>query len=200
MRKLLFLWLAVCALTGTAVAQHDKVFLLDYYQHTADSLREATAGLSESQLQFKPAPDRWSISQCLEHIVLTEKALFEYAKQALEQQPTPNRKDEVKVSDEGIIAGMTNRSYKAKASEELSPQEADNYHTAEAALADLEAQRATMVEYINGLSVDDMRDRVADSPFGPIDGYHSLLLVPAHTMRHTLQIEEVKADKGFPQN
>src|SRR5258707_358462 len=33
---------------------------------------EATNGLSEGQWNFKPAPDRWSIAECAEHIGVTE--------------------------------------------------------------------------------------------------------------------------------
>jgi hypothetical protein len=33
---------------------------------------EATSGLSEAQWNFKPAPDRWSIAECAEHIGVTE--------------------------------------------------------------------------------------------------------------------------------
>lgn len=205
MKRLLFLLFTVCTLVNTVMAQsaaprtqHDKAFLLDYYQQTFDALQQSVEGLSEAQLAFKSAPDRWSISQCLEHIIQTEPALFVYAKKTLEQQPNPERKGDVKMSDDDVIKGMTDRSFKAKASEELSPKEAGTYKNAKFALKDLKKQRKELLGYIKGISVDDMRNHIADSPFGPVDGYHSLLYIPAHTARHTLQIEEVKADPNFP--
>jgi hypothetical protein len=33
---------------------------------------KATEGLSPAQWTFKPAPDRWSIQECAEHIVILE--------------------------------------------------------------------------------------------------------------------------------
>jgi len=208
MKRLVFVWLAVSAMTYTVTAQnqavgtaqHDKAFLLGYYQQTLDSLQKAVTGLSAAQLKFQPAPDKWSISQCLEHIVVTEKALLGYAQQTMGQAPNPERKSEVKITDEEVIKGMTDRSFKAKAPEELAPKDAGKYTDAAEALADLTAQRKELIGYINGLSLDDMRNRVTDSPFGPVDGYHSLLYIPAHTARHTLQIKEIKADPNFPAN
>jgi hypothetical protein len=35
---------------------------------------------------------------------------------------------------------------------------------------------------------------------GPMNGYHWLLLIPLHNMRHNLQIVEVKATEGFPKS
>jgi len=205
MKKLLFLLItastlvnAVMAQSATPRTQHDKAFLLDYYQQTFDILQKSVTGLSEAQLQFKSAPDRWSISQCLEHIILTEQALFDYAKKTLAQQPNPERAGDVKVGDDEVITGMTDRSFKAKAAEELSPKEVGKYRNGKTALKDLKKQRKELLGYIKGISVEDMRDRITDSPFGPVDGYHSLLYIPAHTARHTLQIEEVKADPNFP--
>jgi len=205
MKRIFFLWIAVCAMAYTVRAQnqtnaplHDKAFLLNYYQQTLDGLQKSVAGLSEAQLKFQPAPDRWSISQCLEHIILTEKALLGHAQQMMSQKPNPERRSEVKLTDEDIIKGITDRSFKAKASAELMAKETGKYKDAGQAIADLRQQRKEIIAYINGLSLDDMRSRIADSPFGLVDGYHSLLYIPGHTARHTLQIEEVKADPNFP--
>jgi hypothetical protein len=39
---------------------------------------------------------------------------------------------------------------------------------------------------------------VAKAPFGSVDVYQVFLMTSAHTARHTKQIEEIKADPGFP--
>lgn len=206
MKKLCFLFLLASATVSTVTAQtadsakqttqHDKAFLLNYYQETFDKLEKSVKGLSPAQLQFKPAADKWSVSQCLEHIILTEKMLLGYTQQTMSQAPNPERRKEIKLSDDDVIQGMTNRSHKAKASPELTPE--GKYTDAAVALAELRDQRKVLLAYIDGLSLEDMRNRVADSPFGPVDGYHSVLYIPGHTARHTLQIEEVKEDPNFP--
>jgi hypothetical protein len=173
-----------------------KSYLTDYYQQTYDALERSIAGLTPAQFQFKPAPDKWSVSQCLEHIVLTEKALFDYAKKGMDAPANPEKRKEVKASDEDIINGLNDRSHKATATADLIGQ--GKYVKAEDALKDLTEGRKTILTYLNTKSVDDLRSHVSESPFGAVDGFHSFLFLAAHTSRHTAQIVEVKADKQFP--
>jgi uncharacterized damage-inducible protein DinB len=180
----------------TAVSANGKAFLLAYFDKTANALKHSVAGLSAAQLQFKPAPERWSISQCLEHIVMTEKALFDFAKNGMEAAPNPEKRKEVKMTDEDIINGINDRSHKATASKELTGT--GKYNKAEEALADLEQGRKTVLAYINSKNIEDLRNHISNSPFGPVDGFHSFLFLAGHTSRHTAQIEEVMADANFP--
>lgn len=39
-----------------------------YPEQTRSAVIGATRGLSEAQWKFKPAPDRWSISEIVEHM------------------------------------------------------------------------------------------------------------------------------------
>jgi len=48
---------------------------------------------------------------------------------------------------------------------------------------------------------DDLRDHMGPHPvLGPLDAYQWILLISAHSERHTKQIEEVKADPNFPKD
>lgn len=176
----------------------NKEFLLQYYQTTLDNLREQTAGLSEKQLHFKPEEDTWSVSQCLEHIVLTEEALSEMVGAVMTQPANPEDRNLVKSTDDELIAGITDRSFKAKAPEVLQPE--GKYNQASQAIEELIEAREVLLTLINDTSVEDMRSRIADAPFGKLDGYQYLLFVAGHTARHTAQIEEVMAMDNFPEN
>jgi len=182
---------------GHTSIQNDKAFLLDYYQQTENQLKEQLDGLNSAQLQYKPSADQWSVSQCVEHIIKTEKMLFDLAKATLAEPATPDRKGEVKVTDQQLIDGITDRSHKAEAPAELIGEGA--YTDAEVALADFHAQRKVIISYLEGVSIGDLRDHIADSPFGPVDGYHSMLFIAGHTARHTLQIAGVKSNPAFPE-
>jgi hypothetical protein len=208
MKGLILLLLTSLLAVGNISAQTDtinpaavapangKEFLLSYYQQTFDSLQKSVEGLSEAQLQFKPAADKWSISQCLEHIVLAEKMIFDYAKKGMAAPANPERKKEVKAKDEDVIKSINDRSFKAKAPESIIGK--GKYLNGNAALADLQNGRKAILEYINSASVDDLRNHINDSPMGPVDAYQSLLFIAGHTSRHTAQINEVKADVNFP--
>jgi hypothetical protein len=177
---------------------NNKEFLLDYFQQTMDTLRINIEGMSEAQMQYKPSQEQWSVSQCLEHIVLTEKMLLEMAMELMAKPANPARKDEVKITDAELINGMTDRSFKATAPKELHPE--GKYTTPETALQELNNERGKIKKFIEQTSVEDLRNHISDSPFGPVDAYHSILYIAAHTARHTSQINELKADAGFPSN
>lgn len=176
--------------------QNDKDFLLEYFQKTSDNLQKNLDGLTTVQLQYKPSPEQWSVSQCVEHIVLTEKMLFDRAKASLAKPANPERKEEVNVTDQQLIDGMVDRSAKASAPESLQPD--GKYTDAVAAMEEFSAQRAEIIAFIKNVDIEELRNHVNDSYAGAIDTYHSFLYIAGHTARHTLQIEEVKANTGFP--
>lgn len=175
-----------------------KAYLLDYFRQTTERLKSSLAGLSTAQLQFKPSEDRWSISQCLEHIVASEKMLFDRAKAELEKPSQPERKSDVTTTDAQLIAGLTDRSQKYKAPEALQPKGA--YSHVDVALKDLEATRASVLAFIQQADLENLRSHISESPGGLSDGYQNLLFIAAHCARHTLQIDEVKAAPGFPKS
>jgi len=204
MKRILCFWIALSAMTLFATAQEDqaprrdKAFLIEYYRQTFDNLRTAVEGLNAEQLRFQPKLGSWSIGQCLEHILLSELNLLGYAKFTISQAPNPERQSEIKLTDDGIIASLTDRSFRATATAELTPGDAGKYPDPDTPISELADQRKSLISYIESLSDDDMRSRITDSPFGPVDGYQTLLFIAAHTARHTLQIEEIKADPAFP--
>ncbi len=182
--------------TAKTPAANDKEFLLNYYQQTMDNLQKNISGLNEAQMQFKPSEESWSISQCAEHIILTENMIFSMLKDYMEKPENPERRKDVIHSDEEIIAMVTDRSEKYKAPEML--QTKGKYNDPETAIQDFEKQRTEILEFIQNIDLESLRNHINDSPAGATDAYQSLLFIAGHTARHTLQIEEVKADNNFP--
>jgi len=199
MKKVPFLLLCFLLLAGQAGAQSvgNRDSLLNFFEKTRINLLKEVEGLSTEQMQFKPSADKWSVSQCLEHIVLTEKMLFSMTKDSLEKPANPERRNEVKMTDDQIVAGILDRSFQAKAPEGLQPT--GKYADPSEAIKDFDTQRKDILDFLNKVDVDKLRDHVSDSPFGPINAYHSLLFIAGHTGRHTLQISEIKAHPGFPE-
>lgn len=170
--------------------------LLQYFNETTAELKKQVAGLSEAQLQFKPAPDKWSISQCLEHIIRSERMIFDMAKKGLDQDPQPERRQEIKLTDDNLKNALTDRTHKYQAPKELQPE--GIYKDVKKAMADFTAARQPVLDYIKKADAEDLRNHVSESPTGPIDGYQALMFIAAHSARHTKQIAEIKADPNFP--
>ena len=187
-----------CLTTVTVQAQNDKEFLLNYFQQTQDELVQSIKDLDEDQLSFKASPASWSVSQCMEHIVLTESMLLGEAKKMLSKPANPEKKPEVKNGDEDIIKGMTDRSAKFQAPDALQPK-GDLYTNAEEAIAAFTKQREEVLEYLDNITEEELRNHVSQSPNQDyIDAYQFMLYIAGHSARHRNQIEEVKDSPEFP--
>ena len=62
-----------------------------YLAETRENLVCSTRNLWRAQLQFKPAPDRWSLAECLEHIVAVEGLILSNIEKTLQQAPASSR-------------------------------------------------------------------------------------------------------------
>jgi hypothetical protein len=161
-------------------------------------LKDATKGLSAEQWKYKAAPDRWSVADCVEHLALTEEFLFQQQLQGrvMKTAAAPVDPSAAKEGDEWILKVIPDRSNKAQAPEPLRPS--GKWATPQEALKAFFASRKKTLEYVKKTQ-DDLRAHKLEAPFGrTLDGYHWLLLVSAHTERHTAQALEVKADPSFP--
>lgn len=175
-----------------------KEFLLNYYEETADALKDNIQGLSAEQMHYKPTTGGWSVAQCVEHIILTEGMLFSMAKELMEKPENPERKGEITATDEQLIEGIIDRSQKVQAPETLQPSE--KYDKPEVAIEDFKSQRSKILTFLETVSAEELHNHIGDTPVGAADAYQSFLFIAGHTARHTLQIEEVKAEKGFLKN
>jgi len=175
----------------------DKSILKDHYQETIVKLQKSVSGLSKEQLHFKPSAESWSVSQCLEHIIITEKMIFGMIQENMEKPINPDEREKIKFSDEEILAMAADRTEKYKAPEILVTK--GKYDDAEAALNDLKTQREELYSFIEATSIEALRNRVNESPAGFTDAYQSLLFITGHSNRHLLQIEEIKTSADFPE-
>src|SRR5580698_9233836 len=172
---------------------------LKQFETTRDNFLKSIAGLSQKQWAFKPAPDRWSVAEVAEHIAVSESTLFGLVQRRIMQSPAaPEKREQVKGKDQLILERMPDRSHKAQAPEFLRPT--GRWATEAELTKAFEDSRNTTMDYIRTTN-DDLRDHFFDHQvFGTLDGYQWLLLISAHSARHTEQIEEVKADPNFPKN
>jgi hypothetical protein len=143
---------------------------------------------------FKAGPDRWSIAECLEHIALAEDLLFMNVTQnVMKGGPGAPDSDYAK-ADAMVLAMIPDRSHPANAPDALVPT---GRWTPDEALKHFLASREKTIEYMK--TEPGLRMHVADSPLGqPLDAYEWLLLIGAHSKRHTEQIDEVKAAANYP--
>jgi hypothetical protein len=195
--------LTLLVLTGLAGRMHsdtltgkERKHLVNYLKESKSTYLKSIKGLSEAQLNFKPSPDKWSVKECMQHIAITENELWSMADAQLKKDANPEKKSEIKITDEMMVKMMTDRSKKFQTSENMKPIHSQ-WKTADEAEDAFKEKRNALIRYAK-TSTDDMRNHVAQLPFGYADCYQMILFIAAHTLRHTAQIEEVKSDPNFP--
>jgi hypothetical protein len=201
MRKISLIANILILLGATAVAQsltqaeRDKG--VQYLEQTRDGVVAAVRGLSDTQMNFKPAPDRWSVAEVVEHLALAEDDVRSQIENGVMKSPAGGPDRETAKIDAGIVMMVPDRSRKAKAPSQLVPS--SRWAPAEA-LDHYVKSRAQTIEFLK--TTPDLREHAADSPIGgpKWDGYEFLLFMGAHSARHTKQIDEVKADPNFPRS
>jgi uncharacterized damage-inducible protein DinB len=200
MKKFVLLACAVVcfgpAVFAQALTQADREKGVKYLEQTRDAIVADTKGLTDAQWKWKPAPDRWSVAETLEHVALAEDLFFQMITEKVMKGPAGAADREVAKADAGILAMIPDRSHKAQAPPELVPT---GKWTPTETLDHFLKSRAKMIEYLK--TTPDLREHVMASEMGkPLDAYQWILFNAAHSERHDKQIKEVETTAGFPKN
>jgi len=174
-----------------------------YLQQPQNGVVGATKGLSEAQWKFKPAPDRWSIAEIVEHMVVVQERVLGTIRDQLASAPAASAYSDYKQVDAIVINHFPNRLTKFQAPEFVHPA---GGITPSSALDRLAKNYSRLAEYLE--STPDLRQHSLDAAplkavskgaFQSMDGYQWILTTAAHNERHTKQILEVMADADFPE-
>jgi DinB superfamily len=184
--------------SGNALAQDatpaDKEKALAALETSKKGVLDATKGLSQAQWNFKAAPDKWSVAECMEHIAAAEDFIRGMVVENVMKAPAAPDRDIAKI-DAGILAMVPDRTNKVQAPDPLKPT--SRFGSPEGSLKHFVESRATTEEFLK--KTPDLRGHAAENPMGgKWDAYEFILLIAAHSERHTKQIEEVKANESFP--
>jgi uncharacterized damage-inducible protein DinB len=177
------------------ISTEERQYAVDLLKTTQKSLNDAVAGLSEEQQHFKPAPDRWSVLECVEHIVLVEKALSRTIQTSLTMPADLARRATVKVSDVQVIKSVRSRNRAISAPPPFEPT--GRYQVLEAAMKTFNCQRNAAIAYVEAMPDDLRLHYFQHFVLGTLDAYQAILLLASHGERHRKQIEEIKAVEGF---
>lgn len=196
MKTILLLTLATLGMHAQPLQQSERDRAMSHMHATRKVFLDSLSGVSKAQWDFKPAPEVWSIAECAEHIVLSEDLIFNLATKQVMAAPMDPALKVDKANDEKVLAAMVNRSVKAQAPEPLKPQRI--FATPEAAIVEFKKRRDRNIAYVQ-TTQDELRAHAVKHPiFGALDAYQWLLLLSAHSERHTLQLNEVKMSTGYP--
>lgn len=178
-----------------SLTDSDRKAAIDYLKETKGRLLKDVKGLTDEQLNFKASPESWSVAECVEHIAFSEAALFGMVEGALKEPANPDKRNELKMSDDELKSMITNRTQKVKTQDMFEPK--NQFGNYAGSLKAYTTKRDANINYLK-TTQDDLRNHFATLPFGDIDAYQAVIFLAGHSARHTAQIEEVIANANFP--
>jgi quercetin dioxygenase-like cupin family protein len=165
----------------------DRAELLDLYERGQRELETIVAATPDDLWAKKPAPERWSVSEIVEHLAAAESLLFGFLQQAM---ATPESKDwalvEGGMSTDGFLGMLQDRSKRFQAPEPIQPK--GGLSRADA-LAKFGGARAVTAEFVRRTDAA-VGKHVADGPTGKMTAHQILVLIGGHTLRHNAQMRE----------
>ena len=176
----------------------ERTKVLGWLEASRREFLAATDHVSDAQWKWKPAPERWSVGEVAEHIVLAEAGQFANVKKALSADASPDWEQKTRGKTEMIEMVIAPRLGKATSPEPLVP---GGKMTREQARERFEGLRVEIVKFAQETTAP-LKEHLAPHPmpvFDPLNAYQWLIYAPLHTQRHLKQIAEVKATPGYPQ-
>ena len=174
----------------------ERELVLHHLSASRERVLQAVAGLSAEQRVFRSAEDRWSVTDCVEHITVVENFILKSIERVLAAPPDPSKAPEAAGKDQVILHGVPARQTRVKGPAAVMP--AGRWTEFEELLREFEATRGRTISFASGTQAD-LRNHFFPHPIlGEFDCYQWLLFVGTHCERHVRQLEEVKADPGFP--
>jgi hypothetical protein len=200
MRFFGFLVATLLAFTGAQappdakMTRAERAELIELLTKSEKEFLQAVDGLTDQQWSFKSAPERWSVAEVAEHIVLADAMLFETATKSL-ADPADESWEATVRKTELLRRALPNRSTKVDAPVAIRPQHG---MTRPQLMARFKEQRSRALAYAQETEAPLKTHTAANPFFGPLNAHQWLLYIPLHHLRHNLQIAEVKTSSEYP--
>jgi hypothetical protein len=164
----------------------ERAHVLDQLTATRDKLLGTVQDLTAEQWDFQPAEGRWSIADCLEHVIKVENRIGKLIVKTLEGDPAPEKRAAAAEKEALLKDGR----------EQLHPKK--SWPDSLSLVNEFENTRGKTIEFVSAMDRDLRNHFFPHLAFGDLDCYQWMMLIPIHCQRHLAQIEEIKAAPEFP--
>jgi hypothetical protein len=172
------------------MTQEEREHVVAHLEMTQAWLTDEVSSLSAAQLNFRPVPDRWTVAEVVQHLVISEPNYWKLLNDALKQPP---KKLDQRATDADVLWYGIDRTQHEKTPANQNPK--DQNIDATQALKTFLAMHAQLLDMAR-TTREDLRGHAV--PEWGVDAYQCLLEISTHEQRHILQIREIKASAGFP--
>jgi len=176
------------------ITEKERESAIKRLTRTRQEVLDAIDGVTETQARWKPAPDRWSILEYLEHLAVSDDALIAMIERSLKTPAKPETEEERRAREQKIRETPIPRGVN-KAPEMLQP--AGHFASLADARGAFLAARDRTLEYARTTQADLRSHFSQHTVLGPLDGYQWLTGNAHHAETHAAHIREIRSLPGF---
>ena len=187
-----------------AVTDEEFAQLVQDLELAEDTLMGLISGMTDEQWTFKPNPDRWSVGECVEHIVRGEQAVLEGIKATMAGPRDPEWYSRTNGKNEMVRQTVLTRNPGGAGSPFKSPYEVSptqNWGRARG-IEEFYKAHGALRAFVE-TTPREIKNVTMMNPFpqiGWLNAHDWLTLMALHVRRHSMQISEVQADPKYPKN
>ena len=174
--------------------------IADEAEKNSEIARQLFSDLSEAQLNWKPAPEKWSIAQCLEHLAVATDKFRPYFSGAIASAKRINSQPIYRPSRMGgwLIKYVSPESPRKLRAPKIFRPDASNVR---GSLASFLAEQERFVQFVRKAEGIDYNRARLRSPVTPLMRYSladAFVITVVHGQRHLEQARKVRETPGFP--
>jgi DinB superfamily len=169
------------------MAPQERSEIVQLLEDSHADFRAAVDGVSEFDAKVCPAPGRWSVLQCVEHIVISESRFLGWLKNPIADPAPPVDKEK----EAKLLAGVAGRAQRVEAPEPARPT--GRFATLAEAMEQFDAARAKSIGFAESHGAGLYTLAARHPFFGVCNGLEVMVLMAAHARRHAAQIREIRA-------
>jgi DinB superfamily len=166
----------------------DKQFLLNLLRESRHCFLESFAEMTEEEAHLRPAPDRWSVLETVEHLTTAETIQLKLLQTQRTPRPAnaPNR-------ELPFLQMVGERTHKMQSPEGAVPN--GRFTSLHTAATQFKTIRAAVIQLLNEIAVEDLRSTEVKHPHpaaGMVSTCEMFIVMAKHAERHAKQIEEIR--------
>jgi hypothetical protein len=185
-------------LNNTTLTKKERKFVVSHLKDTKTELLNSLRGLSETRLNFKQLPDRWSIKECFYHLTLTETGLWGMLESTMKEPAISLKSQDLQITDEYLLKVINDGALKLNAPEPFQPGKT-GWQSINEAISAFKVSRSHHLKYTK-TTTEDLRNHFIQLPLGWVDCYQFIIFISGYCNRLTQQINDIIADPDFPKN
>jgi len=184
-----------------ALTRDEYAELIQQIEDNQDRVLGLISGLTDEQWTFKQNESRWSVAECTEHIVRSQRAILQTVKDVISSPRDPDWATKTAGKTAFVRQIVPNRGPQGaggvQAPQEIRPTEHWDRARAIREFYDAQGEVRAYLETMDRA----IKDHTSQHPvpqIGWLNAYDWLNLLTMHTVRHSKQIIEVQEGANYP--